>query len=243
MNIGMIKDLFPHCIEAGKILNIDLEFGAKLAEALEKIPPYMIGKDGLLQVWIEDWKRGNEGHNMSANFGFFPGNSITLRRNPGFAAAIQKWLEPRRARTSWTSAWDICDWARLENGVKIDTAIKQFFLSPGGMGGIGNNLHNTSSNQSDANFGFTAGIAECLIQSHAGEISLLPALPASWKAGSVTGLKARGGFEINISWENGRLKICDIKSILGNPCKVHYGQKTKTFNIPAGSSIRITEEL
>lgn len=272
----MIKDLFPHCIEAGKILNVDQEFGARLADALGKIPPYQIGKDGLLQVWIEDWKRGNEGHNMSANFGFYPGNSITLRGNPEIAAAIEKWLEPRVARTSWTSAWDICDWARLENGEKIDTVIKQFFTvrspmagsprpgTPAGApaggpprpgvpagfpaggpprGGIGNNLHNTGSNQSDANYGFTAGVAEALLQSHAGEISLLPALPSSWKDGSVTGLKARGGFEVNMSWENGKLKTCDIKSLLGKPCIVRYGNKTKNYNIAAGDSISITGEI
>ena len=155
------------------------------------MPPYKIGKDGLLQVWIEDWKRGNEGHNMSANFGFFPGNSITLRGNPEIAAAIQKWLEPRRARLGWTSAWDICDWARLENGVRVDSTIKNFFISRRPGGGMGNNLHNPGSNQSDANYGFTAGVAECLIQSHAGEISLLPALPTSWKEGSVTGLESQ----------------------------------------------------
>ena len=268
MNVGIIRDLFPHCIEAEKILNTDQEFGNKLTEALKKIPPYQIGKDGLLQVWIEDWKRGNEGHNMSANFGFFPGNSITLRGNPEIAAAIQKWLEPRQARTSWTSAWDICDWARLENGIKVDTIIRNFFRAPepgqrrfprpeqntatganarppfpAGMimrFGIGNNLHNISSNQSDANFGFTAGVAECLLQSHAGEISLLPALPASWKNGSITGLKARGGFEVNMEWEDGKLTKCKIISLLGNPCAVRYGEKTKTYKIAAGESIQIT---
>jgi alpha-L-fucosidase 2 len=243
MNIGMIKDLFPHCIEAAKLLNIDQEFSVKLAEALDKIPPYMIGKDGLLQVWIEDWIRGNEGHNMSANFGFFPGNSITLRGNPDIAAAIRKWLEPRRVSTSWTSAWDICDWARLEDGVRADTTIRKFFMARRPWGGIGNNLHNTGSNQSDANFGFTAGVAECLIQSHAGEISLLPALPAGWKNGSVTGLRARGGFEINIKWDDGKLTECDIKSLLGNPCIVRYGEKTKAFNIPVGGSVKITGSL
>jgi alpha-L-fucosidase 2 len=253
MNIGMIKDLFPHCIEAAKLLNVDQELSVKLAEALDKIPPYMIGKDGLLQVWIEDWIRGNEGHNMSANFGFFPGNSITLRGNPDIAAAIQKWLEPRISRLSWTSAWDICDWARLENGERADTAIRQFFrVAPmrRGVGsnqiprgGIGNNLHNQASNQSDANFGFTAGVAECLLQSHAGEISLLPALPVSWKEGSVSGLKARGGFEVNMSWKDGKLSSCEIKSILGNPCIIRYGEKTKTFDIPAGKSVKITGTL
>jgi alpha-L-fucosidase 2 len=270
MNVGIIRDLFPHCIEAQKILNTDQAFGEKLAEELEKIPPYRIGDDGLLQVWIEDWKRGNEGHNMSANFAFFPGNSITLRGNPEIAEAIQKWLEPRQTRTSWGSAWDICDWARLENGEKVDTVIRDFFripeprqrrfpgpegnaapganarpAFPAGMMrfGIGNNFHNMSSNQSDANFGFTAGIAECLLQSHAGEISLLPALPSSWKNGSVSGLRARGGFEVNMSWENGKLTTCEIKSILGNPCVVRYGEKTKTYNLPAGSSIKIMDEI
>ena len=122
MDIGLIRDLFPHCIEAAKLLDVDADFSSSLEEALGRIPPYMIGRDGLLQVWIEDWKRGSEGHNMSANFGFFPGNSITLRQDPEIAAAIEKWLEPRVARLSWNSAWDICDWARLENGVRADTA-------------------------------------------------------------------------------------------------------------------------
>ena len=241
MNEGIIKDLFPHCIEAQKILKTDQEFGKKLAEALRKIPPYQLGKDGLLQVWIEDWKRGNEGHNMSANFGFFPGNSITLRGTPKIAAAIQKWLEPRPGNMGWPTAWDICDWARLENGEKAEKIIRSFFLETSGRG-IGNNLHNARFNQSDANYGFTAGIAECLLQSHAGEISLLPALPPGWKNGSIRGLKARGGFEVNISWVNGKLTNCEIKSILGNSGVVRYREKTKTYHVPAGRSITISGE-
>lgn len=241
MNTGIIKDLFSHCIEVQKILNTDQEFGGRLAEALEKIPPYQIGRDGLLQVWIEDWKRGDEGHNMSANFGFFPGNSITLRDNPEIAAAIQKWLEPRNGNMGWPTAWDICDWARLENGEKIDTVIRNFFLETRGRG-IGNNLHNTRFNQSDANYGFTAGIAECLLQSHAGEISLLPALPPSWKTGSVSGLKARGGFEVNIHWKDGKLEASEIKSLLGSPCTVRYGNEAKIYEIAAGETMRITSE-
>jgi alpha-L-fucosidase 2 len=239
MNVGIIRDLFPHCIEAGKILNIDQEFSEKLADALTKIPPYQLGKDGLLQVWIEDWKRGPEGHNMSANFGFYPGNSITLRGNPEIASAIQKWLEPRRVRTGWNNAWDICDWARLENGARVDTVIRDFFISRSSRGGIGNNLHNTGSNQSDANFGYTAGIAECLLQSHAGEISLLPALPVSWKDGSVSGLKARGGFEVNMEWKDGKLTRSEIKSLLGNPCTVRVNGKVTNYNPAKGEIIII----
>jgi alpha-L-fucosidase 2 len=239
MNVGMVRDLFPHCIEAEKILNVDQEFGARLSEALNKIPPYQIGKDGLLQVWIEDWKRGNEGHNMSANFGFFPGNSITLRGNPEIAAAIRKWLEQRRARTSWTSAWDICDWARLENGIMVDTTITQFFRSRMPRAGIGNNFQNTGSNQSDANYGYTAGVAESLLQSHAGEVSLLPALPVTWKNGSVTGLRARGGFEVSMEWKDGKLTRAEIKSLLGNPCVVRVNGKTTNYTTTRGETIMI----
>ena len=239
MDIGIIRDLFPHCIEAGKILNVDKEFGDKLEEALKKIPPYQIGKDGLLQVWIEEWIRGNEGHNESPNFGFFPGNSISLRGNPEIAEAIQKWLEPRHIWLFWNSTCDICYWARLENGVKTDTVIKQFFLTRMDRGGIGNNLHNTGANQSDANFGYTAGVAECLLQSHAGEISLLPGLPVSWKNGSVTGLRARGGFEVNIEWKDGKLTKAEIKSLLGNSCVVRANGKTTNYSPAKGETIVI----
>ena len=239
MNIGIITDLFSHCIEAGKILNTDEEFGAELAGALEKIPPYQIGRDGLLKVWIEEYIRGPEGHNESPNFGFFPGNSITLRGDPELAEAINRWMEPRRGGGGWGGAWDICVWARLENGVRIDTVLRKFFERRDGRGGLGNNFHNTGSNQSDANFGFTAGVAECLLQSHAGEISLLPALPVSWKDGSVTGLRARGGFEVDMEWHNGQLTRAEIRSLLGNPCVVRINGETTPYSPARGETIVI----
>ena len=238
MDIGLTRELFPHCIEAEKILNTDKKFGNGLEEALKKIPPYQIGKDGWLQVWLEDWQRGKEGHCISANFAFFPGSSITLRGTPKLADAIRKWLEPRRGNSGWIFSWDICDWARLQNKAKTDTLIKRF---EGGR--LAPNLHNVGNNQSDANFGFTAAVAECLIQSHTGELELLPALPNSWTKGSVTGLKARGGFEVSMNWDNGKLSTCEINSLLGNPCIVRYGYKTKAFNLKAGESIRIKGEF
>jgi len=269
INIALIKDLFPHVIEAEKVLNIDQEFGVQLADALAKIPPYQLDSTGNIKTWIEDW-RGLGGHNTSPVWGWFPGSSITLRGNPELAVAIEKWVGPRRISADWGSIWTICDWARLENGLMTDTCIRQLFLTrvprqigfqrtgrnaiPGAIAGppipvgmmrtgIANNLHNIVSNQSDASFGITAAITECLLQSHAEEISLLPALPVSWKNGSVTGLRARGGFEVSMTWENGKLTKCDIKSLLGNPCVVRYGEKTKTYDIKEGSSIKITGEL
>jgi alpha-L-fucosidase 2 len=240
MNLGMIRDLFPHVIETEKILNVDQDFGNKLAEALTKIPPYQIGKDGTLQTWIEDWKKGRENHNMSANFGFYPGNSITLRGNPELAAAIRKWLEPRKIDPGWWNGiWDICDWARLEDGAMAEKVMGDFFRTSSSRGGLGNNLQNAAALQSDSNFGFTAAVAECLLQSHSGEISLLPALPPGWKDGSVSGLKARNGFELSMEWKEGKLIKAEIKSLLGNPCVVRVNGKTTNYSPAKGETIVI----
>ena len=244
MDNALIRDLFPHLIEAAKLLDIDSGFSARLTDVLERIPPYMIGKDGMLQGWIEDWTRGRENHNWSGTFGLYPGNSITLRGTPELAAAVQAWLEPRPVISFWNSAIDICQWARLENGEKTDEVLRKIFMTNGRrFGGFGNNLHFSGSNQSDINFGITAAIAESLLQSHAGEISLLPALPVSWKDGSVSGLKARGGYEVSIDWKDGKMTSCTIKSNLGHPFTVRYAGKTRDFTLPAGKSIKLGPEL
>ena len=262
INIALIKDLFPNLIEVEKILGMDQEFGKQLADALAKIPPYQLDSEGHIKTWLEDWK-GLGGHNTSPVWGWFPGNSITLRGNPELATAIEKWVEPRRISADWGGVWSICDWARLEDKVMTDTCFQRIFRTPlptqgelarqsrnprppGPFGlrkGIANNLHNIDFYQSDASYGITAAITECLLQSHAGEISLLPALPVSWKDGSIKGIKARGGFEVNIDWKDGKLVNCEIKSLLGNPCVVRYGEKTKTYDIAAGKSVEITSEL
>ena len=247
MDNALIRDLFPHCIEAAKLLDVDADFCEQLAATLARIPPYMIGANGMLQGWIEDWERGRENHNWSGTFGLYPGNSITLRGTPELAAAVEAWLEPRPVISFWNSAIDICQWARLENGEKVDEVLRKIFMTPEGrrmmMGGFGNNLHFSGSNQSDINFGITAGIAESLLQSHAGEISILPALPASWKEGSVSGLKARGDYEVSINWADGKMLSCTIKSNLGKPFTVRYAGKTREIQLPAGKSIQLGPEL
>jgi len=238
MDVAIIRELFPHCIAASEVLGVDEDFRRKLEAALKRLPPYQVGRSGYLQEWIEDWQGGGQGHNVSPNFTFYPGNSITLRRDPELAGAIQKWMETRRPRGGFPTAWDISVWARLERGDKVTAWVHTFVTNS-----VAPNLHNRGSNQSDASFGFTAGIAESLLQSHAGEISLLPALPRGWNDGSVTGLRARGGFEASLKWKSGKLESAEIRNINGADCKVRYGSKTISLSIKPGDIARLNSEL
>jgi alpha-L-fucosidase 2 len=236
MDIAQIRELFGHCIEAEKILGTDKDFGSRLAATLPKLPPYRINSHGYLQEWIEDWAGGPEGHNVSPNFPFFPGSTITLRGNPELSGAINKWMETRSARGGWITAWDTAVWARLERGEKVEQWLGTLMTNS-----LADNLQNSRNNQSDANFGLTAAVAEALLQSHAGEISLLPALPPSWSNGSVHGLRARGGFEVNMAWRDGKLTEVSILSINGGSTKLRYGSTTREVKMGKGETYRISE--
>ena len=235
MDIAIMRDLFPYVIQYSEILGVDADLRNSLKSALENLPPYQISKDGTIQSWLEDFERNPDGHNMSANYGFFPGKDILLR-NPSDATlieAIKRWVEPRRMGGSWQSEWDLCNWARLERGDKtaqsITASTRRAAL----------NLHRDgASNQTDASFGLTAGIAEALLQSHADEIALLPALPVTWPNGSITGLRARGGYEVSIEWKDGKLLSADIKNINGKESiPVRYKEQVKTINVKPGKSL------
>ena len=238
MDIAIIRELFPHCIEAGETLGVDEAFRAKLKTALARIPPYQINRLGNLQEWIEDWKAGDQGHNCSPNFAFYPGNSITLRGTPELASAIDNWMETRRPGGGFPSVWYISVWSRLERGDKAAAFISAFVADAVAM-----DLHNSGANQSDASFGFTAGVAEALLQSHAGEISLLPALPTGWADGSVRGLRARGGFEVSMQWRNGKLQTAEIRNRGASECRVRYGAKTVALPMKPGSTLRLNAQL
>lgn len=238
MDLAIIRELFPHCIEAGKTLGVDQEFCARLDAALKRLAPYQVSKQGHLQEWIEDWQPGNQGHNMSPHFTFYPGSSITLQDTPELAAALLKGMEARHSRGGWPLAWDICMWARLERGEKVADCLQTLVRNS-----LAPNLHNSGANQSDASFGLTAGVAEALIQSHAGEISLLPALPSNWRDGSVSGLRARGGFEVGMAWKSGKLLSAELRSAMANESKVRWGTKTARFNLKAGTTLRLNADL
>lgn len=239
MDIGIIRELFPHCIAAGKILGLDPEFCGRLQAALDRLPPYRIGSSGYLQEWIEDWKPAPAGHNVSPNFTFYPGSSIRLHRDTALAGAIERWMSAHPARGGFPASWDIAVWARLERGDKTAEGIRSYIGHS-----VADNLHNRGSNQSDASFGYTAAVAECLIQSHDGEISLLPALPDSWKEGEVQGLKARGVFEVSMRWKEGKLVSADIRGRgAASACRVRYGKQVVSFPIRAGQTVHLDQEM
>jgi alpha-L-fucosidase 2 len=238
MDIAIIRELFPHCIEAAKVLGIDTELSKKLQVALAKLPPYQISRSGFLQEWIADWKPAPAGHNVSPNFTMYPGSSIRLHRDTQFAAAIEKWMYAHPANSFFPAAWDIAVWARLEKGDQVAEASKRFIaysLAP--------NLHNKGANQSDATFGYAAAIAESLLQSHDDEVTLLPALSANWKGGAVEGLRARGGYAVSMYWKNGVLSSASLHSIYNSTLRVRYKDKKASFEVKPGETIWLNADL
>ncbi|MEI7835539.1 MAG: glycoside hydrolase family 95 protein [Planctomycetota bacterium] len=238
MDVAILRELFPHCIAAAELLGVDEEFRARIEAAIKRLPPYRINRLGHLQEWIEDWPASDDGHNVSPNFTLFPGQSITLRGDRPHAAAIERWMELSRPKDGWPVSWSIGVWARLERPDRVGEGIHTFIRES-----VAANLHNNHYNQTDANYGFTAVVAEALLQSHDGEIHLLPALPAGWPDGSVTGLRARGGFEVDIRWRGGALHWAEIRSAHAGPCKVRHGQKVAAFSLQAGRPLRLNAAL
>ena len=239
MDVAIMRELFPYVIQFSEILGIDADLRTRLQNALDRLPPYRVNSLGDLQEWIEDFESGPDGHNMSANFSFFPGKSILLRRESDapFVEAINHWLDGRRIGGGWPASWNICKWSRLERGDKTSQLITACARS------VANNLHRDgANNQIDATFGYTAGVAESLLQSHAEEISLLPALPETWIEGSVTGLRARGGYTVDMNWENGKLVSAEISNPNGGTCNIRYNGKVCKIQVPKNSPYKITDK-
>ena len=238
MDVGIMRELFTHVIEASKILNIDASLRKQLETILPKLPPYKVSRQGYVQEWIEDWHPQRGGHDMSAFFPFFPGKSVLLHRESDrdIVKAYQYWLESRGIRGSgFPGSWNICMWARMERGDRTGALIQSAVATH-----AGSILRQGTGAQVDAPFGYTAGVAESLIQSHAGEISLLPALPSGWAAkGEVSGLRARGGYTVNMKWELGRLTSAEINNPEGGTCNVRYNGKVVKVTVPKGQTLTI----
>ena len=245
MEQQLIWDSFQNYLEATRILGIDEPTIAEVKSALPRILGPQIGSDGRLMEWSEEFKEAEPGHrHVSHLFALHPGRQISRITTPDLAEAARKSLLTRLAQggghTGWSRAWMISFWARLGDGEKagenVDALIAKSALP---------NLFSTHPPfQIDGNFGGVAGICEMLLQSHAGEIELLPALPTHWKNGSVTGLRARGGYEVDVVWQDGKLTGTTIRNINGETqATVRHGDKTVKINFDGHNSIMLKSDL
>lgn len=251
-DLAMIRECFDKTIKASKVLNTDAAFRSKLENALAKLHPYQIGKKGNLQEWYFDWEDKDPKHrHQSQLFGLFPGDHITPEKTPDLAAASKKTLEIKGDETTgWSKGWRINLWARLWDGNRAYKMFRELlrYVDPDGKktdkprrgGGTYPNLFDAHPPfQIDGNFGGAAAVAEMLVQSNENEIRLLPALPDAWETGSVKGICARGGFEIEMNWENKIIKKLIISSKTGGKTTLINGDKKQEIILKKGENLEV----
>jgi alpha-L-fucosidase 2 len=249
----IIRYLFTACIESSETLGVDQDFRAELIAKRARLEPIRIGQDGRIMEWPEPYKEPEPHHrHISHLWGLYPGDEISLAATPDLAAAARKTLIERGDDSlGWSYAFKALLWTRLRDGDHAWNLVRSA-LSPvvtqeihyDNGGGIYPNMFDACPPfQIDANFGVPAAIAEMLLQSQDGVIDLLPALPSGWKDGHVTGLRARGGFEVDINWKNGELVSAIIHPLSGESCEIHYKEKKINLKFKRGEDIKLDKNL
>lgn len=248
MDTAIIRTLLKDYVKAAELLEEDRGLAERASYVAKRMLPYRIGHNGTLMEWCEDFEEVDKEHrHLSHLYGLYPAEDLDVEENPDLAAACRRTLEERTEKgPGWSKAWKACCWARLKNG-NMAYQMLRGLLTPV-EGTEMNYVHSGSYKnlmcahppfQIDGNFGATAAICEMLIQSHKDYVELLPALPETWRSGSVRGLCARGGFVFDFVWEEGEICEIWIMAVEEKECEVHFNGEVKKFLCSKGEKKRV----